>query len=128
MAAGYAAMGSEAWKNTYEFTGTKLEQFPLPDGVSLTMVARLNALAARLQQVSPSLVAAESVPTRANLDTARGEWARVRAQMIFCAGGTRAIIERQVRHLTRLVDDLLDVSRIVRGKINFQPQAIEIAE
>jgi signal transduction histidine kinase/ActR/RegA family two-component response regulator len=40
----------------------------------------------------------------------------------------RAIIERQVRHLTRLVDDLLDVSRIVRGKINFQPQAIEIAE
>ena len=29
----------------------------------------------------------------------------------------RAIIQRQVDHLTRLVDDLLDVSRITRGKI-----------
>ena len=27
----------------------------------------------------------------------------------------RMVIERQVRHLTRLVDDLLDVSRITRG-------------
>ena len=27
------------------------------------------------------------------------------------------VIERQVKHLTRLVDDLLDVSRITRGKI-----------
>ena len=31
---------------------------------------------------------------------------------------SRDIIERQLLHLTRLVDDLLDVSRITRGKIN----------
>ena len=30
------------------------------------------------------------------------------------------MIERQVEHLTRLVDDLLDVSRITRGKIELQ--------
>ena len=35
----------------------------------------------------------------------------------------RAIIERQVEHLSRLVDDLLDVSRITRGKIELQPRA-----
>ena len=29
----------------------------------------------------------------------------------------RTVIERQVTHLTRLVDDLLDVSRIARGKV-----------
>ena len=29
----------------------------------------------------------------------------------------RTVIERQTRHLVRLVDDLLDVSRMVRGKI-----------
>ena len=40
----------------------------------------------------------------------------------------RALIERQVRHLVRLVDDLLDVSRITRGKITLRPEPIEIAE
>ena len=31
--------------------------------------------------------------------------------------GPCEVIGRQVRHLTRLIDDLLDVSRITRGKI-----------
>jgi PAS domain S-box-containing protein len=37
------------------------------------------------------------------------------------------IIERQVGHLTRLVDDLLDVSRIVRGKVALKMARIEVA-
>lgn len=36
----------------------------------------------------------------------------------------RDIIERQVGHLTRLVDDLLDVSRITRGKIVLQKERL----
>jgi signal transduction histidine kinase/DNA-binding response OmpR family regulator len=36
------------------------------------------------------------------------------------------IIERQVTHLTRLVDDLLDVSRITRGKIDLRKERIEL--
>jgi signal transduction histidine kinase len=39
----------------------------------------------------------------------------------------REVIERQVGHLTKLVDDLLDVSRITRGKINVQREPIEVA-
>jgi signal transduction histidine kinase len=39
----------------------------------------------------------------------------------------RDIIERQVRHMTRLVDDLLDVSRIARGKIELARSRIELA-
>ncbi|MBX3445003.1 MAG: response regulator [Planctomyces sp.] len=35
---------------------------------------------------------------------------------------TRVIIERQFEHLVRLVDDLLDVSRIARGKITLKPE------
>ena len=35
----------------------------------------------------------------------------------------RAIIERQVQHLVRLVDDLLDVSRITRGKVELKKRA-----
>ena len=41
---------------------------------------------------------------------------------------SRDLIERQLRHLTRLVDDLLDVSRITRGKINLSRETVEVAE
>ena len=40
----------------------------------------------------------------------------------------RTVIQRQVDHLTRLVDDLLDVSRIARGKVHLRRERIEIAE
>jgi PAS domain S-box-containing protein len=40
----------------------------------------------------------------------------------------RTIIERQTSHLVRLVDDLLDVSRMVRGKIVLKKSIVEIAE
>jgi len=39
----------------------------------------------------------------------------------------RDLIERQVIHLVRLVDDLLDVSRITRGKITLQKEAVDLA-
>ena len=37
------------------------------------------------------------------------------------------VIERQVIHLARLVDDLLDVSRITRGKLTLQKETIDLA-
>jgi signal transduction histidine kinase/CheY-like chemotaxis protein len=36
------------------------------------------------------------------------------------------ILENQTRHLTRLVDDLLDISRITRGKVTLRRQDLEI--
>ncbi|MEJ1966940.1 MAG: HAMP domain-containing sensor histidine kinase [Gammaproteobacteria bacterium] len=39
---------------------------------------------------------------------------------------SRDVIERQVKHLTRLVDDLLDVSRITRGNINLSREAVAV--
>ena len=39
---------------------------------------------------------------------------------------SRDVIGRQLAHLTRLVDDLLDVSRITRGKINLNKEVIEL--
>jgi signal transduction histidine kinase/CheY-like chemotaxis protein len=38
------------------------------------------------------------------------------------------IIERQVTHVVRLVDDLLDVSRITRGQIELRREPTEVAE
>ena len=49
--------------------------------------------------------------------------ARRRAGRTF--GWARDMIDRQVTHLVRLVDDLLDVSRITRGKIRLQPEPVD---
>jgi CheY-like chemotaxis protein len=40
----------------------------------------------------------------------------------------RTIIERQVKHMARLVDDLLDVSRVARGKVVLSRAPVELAE
>ena len=40
----------------------------------------------------------------------------------------RDIIERQVAHLARLVDELLDISRIARGKITLKKARVELSE
>jgi len=39
-----------------------------------------------------------------------------------------AVIERQVRHLIQLVDDLLDVSRIRTGRVELQRQVLELVD
>jgi len=39
---------------------------------------------------------------------------------------SRDVIERQVKHLSRLVDDLLDVSRITRGNINLNREPLAV--
>jgi signal transduction histidine kinase/ActR/RegA family two-component response regulator len=38
----------------------------------------------------------------------------------------RDVLERQISHMTRLVDDLLDVSRLTRGKITLLKQRFEL--
>jgi len=52
---------------------------------------------------------------RLNLEDPRLSWAT-------------EIIKRQVKHLTHLVDDLLDVSRIARGKISLKKERIDLVE
>jgi PAS domain S-box-containing protein len=40
----------------------------------------------------------------------------------------RDMIDRQVAHMVRLIDDLLDVSRITRGKISLRKERLDLAE
>ncbi|HVQ24646.1 MAG TPA: HAMP domain-containing sensor histidine kinase, partial [Planctomycetota bacterium] len=54
-------------------------------------------------------------------------------QLMRLRGGSaleheRTVIERQTRHLVRLVDDLLDVSRIARGKIELRKERMDLAD
>ncbi len=43
-------------------------------------------------------------------------------------GKVRGIIDRQVHHLSRLLDDLLDVSRITSGKIELRRRAVDVLD
>lgn len=80
--AGYAAKGAEAWRDTYEFTGTTLQDFPLPAVLPLERGRLLDSLAQRLSSLLPHAIVADGVPTRAGLDAARAEAERVRARMV----------------------------------------------
>jgi two-component system CheB/CheR fusion protein len=44
------------------------------------------------------------------------------------ASRAKQIIQRQVDHLSRIVDDLLDVTRITRGKIDLQKGRVDLAD
>jgi signal transduction histidine kinase/CheY-like chemotaxis protein len=52
----------------------------------------------------------------------------MRQQPMLGAERERSIIEGQVDHLVGLVDDLLDISRITRGKVDLRVEPLELAE
>jgi len=52
----------------------------------------------------------------------------MRLRGISGADRERTVIERQVKHLMTLVDDLLDVSRIARGKVQLRRELVDFAD
>jgi signal transduction histidine kinase/ActR/RegA family two-component response regulator len=40
----------------------------------------------------------------------------------------RVIVERQIKHLSRIIDDLLDISGITQGNIELRPQPIDLTD
>lgn len=101
-------------------------------GVSLDVTARRQAEEA-LQEVNQrkddflAMLAHELRNPLAPIRNA-AQILRVHAQNQPELEWARMIIDRQTRHLARLVDDLLDVSRILRGRIVLQKSAVEINE
>jgi hypothetical protein len=77
-----ARVSAEPWSDRYEFTGTKLEQFPLCSDAPLDQARRLDRLAQQLQTVRTQAVCERGVPTRQALDDARARWKTIRAEMI----------------------------------------------
>ncbi|BCL27146.1 BREX-2 system adenine-specific DNA-methyltransferase PglX [Streptomyces aurantiacus] len=74
---------SQEWERFYEFTGTKLQDFPLPTPLPLFLGRSLDALAQELATHEPSAIcAANELPTRTRLDDANTAWTRTRQRMI----------------------------------------------
>ncbi|MEU9026779.1 BREX-2 system adenine-specific DNA-methyltransferase PglX [Streptomyces sp. NPDC048383] len=73
---------SQVWERFYEFTGTKLQEFPLPSVFPTALATELDALAQHLSATTPAALAAEAVPTAPALREAQASYNSTRARMI----------------------------------------------
>ena len=89
-----------AWESFYEFTGAKLEQFPLPASLPLEFGRELDALAHKLATAEPSAICADVVPTRERLDAAHAEHERIQGRMIALQEELDWDVYRRYRLLT----------------------------
>ncbi|MYU02127.1 MULTISPECIES: BREX-2 system adenine-specific DNA-methyltransferase PglX [unclassified Streptomyces] len=73
---------SQAWERFYEFTGTKLQEFPLPVKYPTALATELDALAQQLSATTPAALATEAIPTATALREAQAHYNSTRARMI----------------------------------------------
>jgi len=76
-------IGDEAWEPRYEFTSTKLEEYPLPHGSSLERAKRIDTLATGFGLRSPASLVGPRSSFWSNHDGARAEWATQMWLMVF---------------------------------------------
>ncbi|MFI6929324.1 BREX-2 system adenine-specific DNA-methyltransferase PglX [Streptomyces sp. NPDC050287] len=76
------AGADEPWEHRFEFTGTKMEEFPIPSTFPLKLGTALDSLAQELAMTSPSSIASRSAPTAAALREGREKWEAIRGRMI----------------------------------------------
>lgn len=72
----------QPWSWSYEFTGTKLEEFPLPTAFPTRVATALDRLARQLTAVDPATTVAHGTPLAATLRADRATWHATRARMI----------------------------------------------
>lgn len=116
------------WEDFYEFTGTKLQQFPLPSTLPLDRGRVLDELARELDASTPSAVTAAWLvsPTGSlgdSLLAAEAEWSRLRERMIF----EQEELDWEVYRLYGLIDADLAYSGSVVDGIALGQRAFEIA-
>ncbi|MEU6208444.1 BREX-2 system adenine-specific DNA-methyltransferase PglX [Streptomyces sp. NPDC047023] len=73
---------SDAWERFYDFTGTKLQGFPLPAAYPTALSAALDTLAQQLRAKTPSTLIAEVAPGASALRESRISWLSTRTRMI----------------------------------------------
>ncbi|MFH5230377.1 BREX-2 system adenine-specific DNA-methyltransferase PglX [Antrihabitans spumae] len=75
-------IGDESWEPRYEFTGTTLQDFPLPKIAPLERGRRIDTLAQQLATREPAAALDAYRATRPTIDTARADHERIHAMMI----------------------------------------------
>ncbi|GJF11293.1 DNA methylase [Mycolicibacterium cyprinidarum] len=115
------------WEDFYEYTGTKLQQFPLPTSLPLGRGRILDSLAQELGSISPGSVLADwsAAPTgnlRDAVVPAEAEWHQLRARMIF----EQEELDWEVYRLYGLIDSDLTYSGPGIDGITLGQRAFEI--
>ncbi|MEV7411880.1 BREX-2 system adenine-specific DNA-methyltransferase PglX [Streptomyces althioticus] len=77
-----SGMPDQPWSWNYEFTGTKLEDYPLPPRYPAALAAALDDLSQQLTLSNPVAVSSKFTPTANVLREARAAWESTRARMI----------------------------------------------
>jgi hypothetical protein len=116
--------GGEAdqpWSWSYEFTGTKLQEFPVPDRGPLSQIERLDRLAQESARSTPRAVCLRGLPTHEALDAARTQWEATRTEMI----AVQEELDWEVYRLYGLLDEGLtypgdDLPGLVLGERAFE--------
>ncbi|MEY9214309.1 BREX-2 system adenine-specific DNA-methyltransferase PglX [Thermobifida halotolerans] len=114
------------WEDFYEFTGTKLQEFPLPVSLPLECARELDSLAQRLSVLEPSSVIESATPTRARLNEVRAEYAAVRSRMIALQEELdwdvyhRYGLLNDAEHAELVLSDTADVPDIKLGERAFE--------
>ncbi|WP_422771850.1 BREX-2 system adenine-specific DNA-methyltransferase PglX [Plantactinospora sp. WMMC1484] len=113
---------SDDWERFYQFNGTKLQEFPLPEAYPLELARGLDGAAQRLTAVSPAAVAGECVPTRERLSAAEAEWESTRGRMI----ALQEELDWQVYHQYGLLPDELTAPAESVPELRLGERAFEI--
>ncbi|MGC5626970.1 BREX-2 system adenine-specific DNA-methyltransferase PglX [Georgenia sp. Z1344] len=77
-----SGMMDQPWSWNYEFTGTTLKDYPLPDVLPLERGRTLDRLAQQLAVQTPAAVAGRGTPTTSALQSAHSAYEHLRGRMI----------------------------------------------
>lgn len=96
----------EQWMVHYEFTGTKLQEFPLPASSVVPLATVIDTLSQLLSKANPSTIASDGIPNSIALRESGATWNTLRSRMV----ALQEELDWQVYHLYGLHPEDLRVS------------------
>ncbi|UCM87231.1 BREX-2 system adenine-specific DNA-methyltransferase PglX [Streptomyces marincola] len=117
-----ARQSTVPFEDFYEFTGTKLGEFPIPFGITSELPAQMQDLALELADSAPQHITRSTPPLAMKLKEAHSRWEKVRAKLI----ALQEEADWQFYRLYRLLDVDLCVTTEKTPDIALGQRAFEI--
>lgn len=117
-----ARVSQQPWSDRYEFTGTTLQNFPLPAALPLYRGRFLDHLAQSLASVSPASVVTSALPTASTLSEAQKHTHNLRGQMV----AAQEELDWETYRLYGLIDEDLTYTGNALPELELGQRAFEI--